>query len=131
MDDDGFSLRESGDSDSEELCDANFQGAAARVGRKSESHGGGGHECSSCLPESGFFEDRAELLGEASMLDTPFAGTALLEIKYYKYEKSRRLPGPRAFLSAGLISASGLILLQIKGLGQRRLSDIEGRAARV
>lgn len=39
-----------------------------------------------------------------------------MQIKYYKHEKS----GPPGRLSVGLITASGLILLQIKGPGARR-----------
>lgn len=40
------------------------------------------------------------------------------QIKYYKYVKSR-VPGGPGRLSVGLITASGLILLQIKGPGSQ------------
>lgn len=66
----------------------------------------------------GSFKDRSGPLDEASMADTPLVAVRAEEIKYYKYEKSHRaFLGPRASLSVALITASGLILVQIRGLG--------------
>lgn len=69
------------------------------------------HECLRCLYLS--FEEFSQTNAHQH--------TKERHIKYYKYEK--RLS---AFLSVNLITASGLILMQIKGAGRVELRMHEG-----